>query len=106
MQNSFGLNDIVLKQIIDLAQKRNITKIILFGSRARGDFKKKSDIDLAILGQNIAEFSFDVDELTDTLLKYDIIDLNSNISDELLKNIQNEGIIIYEKIWKLLQGSK
>ena len=106
MQNSFGLNDIVLKQIIDLAQKRNITKVILFGSRARGDFKKKSDIDLAVLGESIAEFSFDVDELTDTLLKYDIIDLNSNISDELLKNIQNEGIIIYEKIWKLLQGSK
>lgn len=98
MQNSFGLNDIVLKQIIDLAQKRNITKVILFGSRARGDFKKKSDIDLAVLGESIAEFSFDVDELTDTLLKYDIIDLNSNISDELLKNIQNEGIIIYEKI--------
>ena len=98
MQNSFGLNDVVLKQIIDLAQKRDITKVILFGSRARGDFKKKSDIDLAVLGENIAEFSFDVDELTDTLLKYDIIDLNSNISDELLKNIQNEGIIIYEKI--------
>lgn len=98
MQNSFGLNDIVLKQIVDLAQKRNITKVILFGSRARGDFKKKSDIDLAVLGENIAEFSFDVDELTDTLLKYDIIDLNSNISDELLKSIQNEGIIIYEKI--------
>lgn len=98
MQNSFGLNDIVLKQIIDLAQKRNITKVILFGSRARGDFKKKSDIDLAVLGENVAEFSFDVDELTDTLLKYDIIDLNSNISDELLKSIQNEGIIIYEKI--------
>lgn len=98
MKNSFGLNDMVLKQIIDLAQKRNITKVILFGSRARGDFKKKSDIDLAVLGENIAEFSFDVDELTDTLLKYDIIDLNSNISDELLKNIQNEGIIIYEKI--------
>ena len=94
MQNSFGLNDIVLRQIIQLAQKRNITKVILFGSRARGDFKKKSDIDLAVLGENIAEFSFDVDELTDTLLKYDIIDLNSNISDELLKNIQNEGIII------------
>lgn len=98
MQNSFGLNDIVLRQIIELAQKRNITKVILFGSRARGDFKKKSDIDLAVLGENVAEFSFDVDELTDTLLQYDIIDLNSNVSDELLKNIQNEGIIIYEKI--------
>lgn len=98
MQNSFGLNDVVLKQIIDLAQKRDITKVILFGSRARGDFKKKSDIDLAVLGENIAEFSFDVDELTDTLLKYDIVDLNSNISDELLKNIKNEGVVIYEKI--------
>lgn len=70
----------------------------MFGSRARGDFKQKSDIDLAVLGGNIAQFWLDVDEMTDTILKYDIIDLNYKLSDELLKYIKNEGIIIYEKV--------
>lgn len=98
MENKFGLKDNLLKQIIDLAKQHNIKKLILFGSRARGDFKKKSDIDLAVLGDNIGGFASDIDEMTDTLLKYDIIDLSYQLSDELLKNIENEGIILYEKI--------
>ena len=43
-------------------------KVILFGSRARGDYKEKSDIDLACTGGNYTRFSLDVDELTSTLL--------------------------------------
>ena len=98
MENKFGLKDILLKQIIDLAKQHNVKRLVLFGSRARGDFKRKSDIDLAVLGENISRFASDVDEMTDTLLKYDIVDLSYKLSDELLKNIENEGIILYEKI--------
>lgn len=98
MENKFGLKDSLLKQIIDLAKQHNIKRLVLFGSRARGDFKRKSDIDLAVLGENISRFASDVDEMTDTLLKYDIVDLSYKLSDELLKNIENEGIILYEKI--------
>lgn len=98
MENKFGLKDSLLKQIIDLAKQHNVKRLVLFGSRARGDFKRKSDIDLAVLGENISRFASDVDEMTDTLLKYDIVDLSYKLSDELLKNIENEGIIIYEKI--------
>lgn len=98
MENKFGLKDSLLKQIIDLAKEHNIKRLVLFGSRARGDFKRKSDIDLAVLGENISRFASDVDEMTDTLLKYDIVDLSYKLSDELLKNIENEGIILYEKI--------
>ena len=98
MQNSFGLNDIVLRQIIELAQKRNITKVILFGSRARGDFKKKSDIDLAVSGGDFPRFALDIEEAADTLLKFDMVNLNGPVQEELLDQIWKEGIVVYEKI--------
>lgn len=37
-----------------LAEKYNIEKVILFGSRARGDYKRASDIDLAVQGGDIS----------------------------------------------------
>ena len=41
-------------------------KVILFGSRARGDFKTKSDIDLAVQGGDFIRFMLDVNEETST----------------------------------------
>ena len=38
--------------------------IILFGTRARGDFKRTSDIDLAVSGGDFCRFALDVDEET------------------------------------------
>ena len=40
----------VYRQIIEIAKKNKIEKIVLFGSRARGDNQPKSDIDLAVYG--------------------------------------------------------
>ena len=81
-----------------LKYKNNETKVILFGSRARGDYKLKSDIDLAFQGGKGNYFSFDVDEETSTLLQFDIIDLDKPVQDELLESINREGIILYEKV--------
>ena len=41
-----GIKEIVLDEIKEYAIHFEIKKIILFGSRARGDYKEKSDIDL------------------------------------------------------------
>ena len=38
------------KEIIQLAQRHQIKKAILFGSRARGDARERSAIDLAVSG--------------------------------------------------------
>ena len=38
-----GIDGEVLREICDLAEKYHIQKVILFGSRARGDFKRTSD---------------------------------------------------------------
>ena len=93
-----GLKNIVINELIDLAKKYNIQKLILFGSRARDTFYEKSDIDIAISGGDKTSFSFDVNENVSTLLEFDIIDLDKNIQKKLRASIENEGIVIYEKI--------
>ena len=92
------LKPIVLEEIKEYARKNELNKVILFGSRARGDQKEKSDIDLAVTGGNVTAFAIDVDEKTSTLLKFDIVNLDASVQDELRKSIDTEGIIIYEKI--------
>ena len=76
----------------------NIQKVILFGSRARGDYHEGSDIDLAVLGGDTNNFALAVDEETSTLLMYDIVDLSLPVQEELKDRIYQEGIVIYEKI--------
>ena len=93
-----GIKKIVIQEICKLAQEHDIDKVLLFGSRARGDYKEKSDIDLACTGGNYVRFSLDVDELTSTLLQYDIVNLDGVVQKELLDSIQREGKIIYEKV--------
>lgn len=46
-----GISKEVLREIRELAVQHQITKVILFGSRARGDYKRTSDIDLAVTGE-------------------------------------------------------
>ena len=93
-----GIKSKVLQENVQLAKENCIEKVILFGSRARGDFKERSDIDLAFHGGNSTNFILDVDELTSTLLEYDIVDLDKPVRKELLESIKNEGVVLYEKI--------
>ena len=95
---SIGLNDSLKTEIIELAKKHSIDKVILFGSRARGDYRKVSDVDVAVTGGDVVGFSIDVDEETNTLLQFDVVNLDGSVQKELLESIKKEGIIIYEKI--------
>ena len=96
--NRTGIRSQVLDEIQNLAQEHNVKKVILFGSRARGDFKRTSDIDLAAEGGDFDRFALVVSEETTTLLKYDIVNLGQPMQEELREAIQQEGIVIYEKI--------
>ena len=93
-----GIKCKVLQEIIQLAKKNCVEKVILFGSRARGDFRRTSDIDIAVTGGDFARFALDVDEETRTLLEYDIVNLDRDMQDELRESIEKEGRILYEKI--------
>ena len=96
--SKFNIKKEVADSIIEIGMDCNIDKIVLFGSRARGDHKEKSDIDIAVLGEKCEQFAMDVEEKCPTLLKFDIVDLNKPITEELLNSIEKEGVILYEKV--------
>ena len=98
LPESTGIRDVVLQQIRDLAAQYGLRKVILFGSRARGDHKERSDIDLAVSGGDIPGFALAVDEETDTLLQYDVVNLDSRVDEALLENIEKDGKVLYEKV--------
>ena len=93
-----GIKPKVLEQICDQAKSCGIHKVILFGSRARGTFHRDSDIDLAVCGGNVDLFRLAVEEETDTLLAYDVVNLDRTSNEELLDVIRKEGVIIYEEV--------
>lgn len=93
-----GIKQKVINEIIQIARNTGVTKVLLFGSRARGDYKERSDIDLAFCGGESSRFILSVDEETSTLLEFDVIDLDKPVRKELLESIQQEGILLYEKI--------
>ena len=97
MIHKYNIPERVKRDIAMLSRKYDIQKVILFGSRARGTHTDRSDIDIAVSGGNTAEFSLDIDEKVHTLLMFDVVDLDGHISEELQKEIEKDGIVIYEK---------
>lgn len=95
-----NLSDCLISSIQRLGSIYPIDKLILFGSRARGDNKANSDIDLAIFP--LPEFdkqghlSSDIDDLN-TLLKIDVVFINENTDKKLIKNIERDGVLLYER---------
>lgn len=90
----------VYAQIAAIAKQHRIRKVVLFGSRARGDYREKSDIDLAIYGcADFVAFSDQLEEELWSLLQLDLIDMNGmSVSKELIDEIERDGVILYEAV--------
>ena len=93
----YNLPDRILRELSSFAKKYSITKIILFGSRARGTNTERSDIDIAVYGGKFDDFFWDVKEKINSLLIFDVIQADASISDDLKQEIKKDGVIIYEK---------
>ena len=93
----YNLPDRILRELFSFAQTHSITKIILFGSRARGTNTERSDIDIAVYGGDFDSFYWDVKEKIHSLLMFDIVQADAPISAELKEEIGNDGVVIYEK---------
>ncbi len=88
----------LFSQIAQLGQSLGAHRVVLFGSRARGDSTERSDIDLAVYGlpsHQLGTFRFALEELP-TLLKFDLIAIDTDTAPELLEEIKKDGVTIYE----------
>ena len=103
MNNSFGIYDKSFTLIREsLAEFPEIEKAVIFGSRAMGNYKKGSDIDIVICGENvnhntISRLHGKLNEELPVPYFVDIINYNSITLKELKEHIENSGKIIYEK---------
>jgi predicted nucleotidyltransferase len=83
-----------------LANCPRLEKAVLYGSRAKGNYRKGSDIDLTLMGKNLTyEDLGKIDNsLDDLLLPYTFdLSLFSHItSSDLIEHIERVGIIFFE----------
>lgn len=94
---NYNLDKSLENEIISAAKRFGIKKIILFGSRARGDNRERSDIDLAVSGSNVYDFSQEIEENIPTLLRFDVTNLDENLDEDFLAEISRDGIILFEE---------
>lgn len=94
----YGFSRKVLTAIIDAGKKHDVDLIVLFGSRARGDYQERSDIDLAVYGEHAELFGLDLEEQVPTLLKFDVVNMSKPVQEALQEAVQCEGVVIYEKV--------
>lgn len=99
----FGLKNEVIDNVKKVFSKYpEIDRACIFGSRARGDYKETSDIDIILYGDNLThtlntKIFYDLEDLY-LIYKIDLINFNSLKDDDKLKqNIINEGVEIYVK---------
>lgn len=98
----FGLQEEVIQAINSIfANHSEVEKVILYGSRAKGNYKPASDIDLTLLGESIDmsiinKISWELDDL---LLPYTFdLSIYHHLTDpELLDHIKRVGELFYSK---------
>lgn len=87
------------QQIAEIGRRFGASRIVLFGSRARGDHRERSDIDLAVYDlpqKSWSDFEDAIDALP-TLLSFDLVDMSRSVSPELRANIERDGINLMTK---------
>ena len=98
----------IVKRFVNLIIKKfNIKKIIIFGSFARGDYHKGSDLDLVIVGEFKERFIDRIGkiiELNDSDLEIEAMvyteeEFQKMIQERrpFIEQVLEEGIVVYEK---------
>lgn len=90
---------LIQKLVECIVQRTWPERVILFGSRARGDADEKSDFDIAVEGSGatIQQWHQLLEKLQEaTLLSVDLLRMEE-ASPKLKERISREGIVLYDK---------
>jgi predicted nucleotidyltransferase len=97
----FGLSDTVIEELKEVFRRHvNIKKVLIFGSRSKGNYRAGSDIDLALIGthldyRQILDIATEIDDLG-LLYSIDLIDYNSKKGTPIGDHIDRVGQVFYE----------
>lgn len=97
----YGLSDSVIKELQDVFRRHaNIRKVLIFGSRSKGNYRTGSDIDLAIADSKIdyrqlLDIQCEIDNL-ELLYSVDLLDYESKKGTPIGEHIDRVGQVFYE----------
>ena len=97
----FGLSDTVIKELQDVFRRHtNIRKVLIFGSRSKGNYRVGSDIDLAVIGNGIdynqlLSILCEIDDL-ELLYSVDLLDYQKKKGTPIGDHIDRVGQVFYE----------
>lgn len=83
----YGLSKEIYEEIKRIINKYNIYQFKIFGSRARGDYKNSSDIDIAVFGNITEQDKFLI------LNEFDLINMPYTIDVVFMKDIEKQSLI-------------
>ncbi len=101
--NDFGLMAADLQNIIAVLQQHTaVEEAFIFGSRAKGNYKNGSDIDIALKGSAIdhsivSNISYVLNEETPMPYKFDLVNYHAIVNAHLREHINRAGLSFYKR---------
>ena len=83
--------DEVINQIAELCRKYKVKEVILYGSRAKGTARERSDIDIAVSGAENFDILVEKVEELPTLYSIDLVNMDTCKNQLLLEDIRQYG---------------
>jgi len=103
-----SLTDMELSKLHGVFSRyKDVEKVVLYGSRAKGNHKPFSDVDITLTGnmlthRQLLKLSMDIDNLS-LPYQFDISIFHTLANDNLTDHIQRVGITIYQKKEQLIR---
>lgn len=97
----FGLEDNIIEELCSVFRRyKNVKRVLIFGSRAKGTYRPGSDIDIAVIADDFTLnqrllMMCDIDDLM-LLYGVDIIDYNKQVGKPIYDHINRVGKVLYE----------
>lgn len=101
-EKKFGLTPETLNKLFSVFTKYPaISTVILYGSRAKGNYREGSDIDITLVGNELNHHQLlrimsDIDSLNTPYL-FDISIFHEIKNEELIEHINRVGMVLYSK---------
>lgn len=101
--NLFGLKQGDLENIIAVIQQQaEVEEALIFGSRAKGNYKNGSDIDIVLKGTGVnntttGTISYLLNEETQMPYHFDILNYHAVTNKDLVNHFDRAGISFYKK---------
>ena len=99
----YGLKDEYTREFLRIVGKfDNVEKVVLFGSRAMGNYKRASDVDIALYGKDVnaalaCSVKYEIEEGTVIPYFFDVVAYPIIKNEKFKEHIDTKGVTLWER---------